>query len=284
MEEVFAQEEEIKRLAVQKALLKEFERPIYERVIAGRSELCALDIGCNDGSKTIERFTKEHFSKVIGIDILDSVVEEANRQYGDDVYSFYCCNTALKSFSKKIQRIIDEEGVKGFDVINCSFVLMHVPYPEIVLSCLRRYLLPDGQIVIIEPDDTISKVTPDHNRLFKHFSEILMQDVYAGKRDFGRYVPGILEASGFSDWCMQAERIFSEQDDKSKKSDVFVVFCSYLKNDLEILRKEHPGNKTIKKQLKWVRDNEERLYHQMVDENTEITIGIKIFTGRGGQA
>lgn len=281
MEEVFAKEEEIKRLAVQRSLLKEFERPIYEKVIGGRSGLCVLDIGCNDGSKTIERFTKDHFRKVIGIDVLDSVVDEANSQYGDEVHSFYCCNTSVKGFSKKIQQILDKEGLKSFDIINCSFVLMHIPCPEAVLSCLRHFLSPEGQIVIIEPDDTISNVSPDHNRLFKHFSEILMQDVYAGKRDFGRYVPGILEASGFSNWCMQAEKIFSEHQDKAKKADVFIVFCSYLKDDLEILRKEHPGNKTIKKQLKWVRDNEKALYHQMVEEDTAITIGIKIFTGRG---
>lgn len=40
------------RLAVQGKLLSEYEQPVYQKVMSGRSGLTLLDVGCNNGWKT----------------------------------------------------------------------------------------------------------------------------------------------------------------------------------------------------------------------------------------
>ena len=47
---IFDDHKEIDRLAVQNRLLKEYELPVYQRLMEGRRGLRVLDVGCNNGS------------------------------------------------------------------------------------------------------------------------------------------------------------------------------------------------------------------------------------------
>lgn len=77
------------RLAVQGKLLSEYEQPVYQKVMNGRSGLTLLDVGCNNGWKTKMRFLSENFKKIIGIDCLNPLIEQAQIELKDNVFSFY---------------------------------------------------------------------------------------------------------------------------------------------------------------------------------------------------
>ena len=53
---VFEKGWELDRLTVQNQLLRECELPVYQKLLEGKSGLRLLDVGCNDGSKTMDRF------------------------------------------------------------------------------------------------------------------------------------------------------------------------------------------------------------------------------------
>lgn len=278
---VFCKEMELKRLAVQRTLLYKYEQPIYKQLIQERKGLTLLDVGCNDGSKTIERFSREYFSKVIGIDCLESLLGKTQKQFHDEVYTFRFCDVNEENFSERIENIMKEEGVTSFDIINCSFILMHLKNPLGVLKELRKFLSQDGKMVIIEPDDTESVMIPDEKGLFKEFLEVLSSDPYAGKRDFGKHIPKLLMESGYTQYELKVAKISAQEDEREKKESIFITFCSYLPEDLVLLRKQYPENKIYRKSWKWVEDHFDNLHSQMVQAGTEISMGIKIYTCKG---
>ena len=65
---VFENEWEVERLHIQNKLLWECEQPVFDKVFKGRSGARVLDIGCNNGCKTMERFDRPEVSRVMGLE------------------------------------------------------------------------------------------------------------------------------------------------------------------------------------------------------------------------
>ena len=280
-ENVFSDETELRRLKVQGRLLREYEQPVCQQVLGNRKGLTLLDVGCNDGRKTTDRFSEEHFSKVVGIDCLELLIEQAKVKYGNDAYVFHACNVATPDFSEKIKLIMQAEKIVAFDVIYCSFLLMHLKHPLEVLGKLKSLLAPEGCLIVIEPDDTESFLKPDPEGLFSQFLKVLAADPYAGKRNSGKELAELLQESGYSDIKLQCSEIGATGSEISKKEDIFTTFCSYLPEDLVILKKREPEHPVYVAGWEWVEKNFEKLHRQMVSEESWVSMGVKIYTCGG---
>lgn len=274
---VFLDEVELKRLMIQGRLLSEYEQPIYQKVIDGRKGLTLLDVGCNNGWKTKERFSDKNFKKIIGIDCLDLLVEQARKQFGNEVLSFYACDVATEDFAEKLQQIMQKENIQAFDIIHCSFMLMHTKEQEEILRRLKAFLAPGGKLIAIEPDDTTSYMNPDPDGIYKEFLQVLSADPYAGKRNMGAELPGLFSNSGYTDIQLECTEIASSGNEITKKEHIFDTFCSYLQEDLILLRQGAEGG-AYQKEWEWVQKNLEKLRQLMTDEALTVSMGVKIYT------
>jgi len=171
--EVFQQDEEISRLAVQNRLLGTYEQPIYKKLLFGNHGLRVLDIGCNNGSKTVNRFVCESVAKVIGLEYHPDLAAAAQNIYGSEVFSFYQCDVECPDFTKRLSSLMEQNGIDAFDVIHASFVLTHLKNPCVLLTELRQFLAPSGRLFVIEADDSVSKISPDDDNLLDGFLNIL---------------------------------------------------------------------------------------------------------------
>lgn len=274
---VFLDEVELKRLMVQGRLLSEYEQPIYQKVIDGRKGLTLLDVGCNNGWKTKERFSDKNFKKIIGIDCLDLLVEQARKQFGNEVLSFYACDVATEDFAEKLQQIIQKENIPAFDIIHCSFMLMHTKEQEEILRRLKAFLAPGGKLIAIEPDDTTSYMNPDPDGIYREFLQVLSADPYAGKRNMGADLPGLFANSGYTDIELECSEIASSGNEITKKEHIFDTFCSYLQEDLILLRQGAEGG-AYQKEWEWVQKNFEKLRQLMTGEASTVSMGVRIYT------
>ncbi len=274
---VFLDEVELKRLMVQGRLLSEYEQPIYQKVIDGRKGLTLLDVGCNNGWKTKERFSDKNFKKIIGIDCLDLLVEQARKQFGNEVLSFYACDVATEDFAEKLQQIMQKENIPAFDIIHCSFMLMHTKEQEEILRRLKAFLAPGGKLIAIEPDDTTSYMNPDPDGIYREFLQVLSTDPYAGKRNMGAELPGLFANSGYTDIELECSEIASSGNEITKKEHIFDTFCSYLQEDLILLRQGAEGG-AYQKEWEWVQKNFEKLRQLMTGEASTVSMGVKIYT------
>lgn len=277
-ENIYQNEAELKRLELQGELLREYEQPVYQKIIDGRSGLKLLDLGCNNGQKTVKRFRGESFSHVIGLDYLEDMVQQAQQQYGDEVFSFHVCDVTAPDFIQRLRKIMKDKGIEAFDVIHMSFFLMHLKESGTVLAALKSVLARNGKLIMIEPDDTESRFEPDEDGLYPEFVEIQQKNPYAGNRFCARHLPGILSECGYNSIQLEHSGISATEEEMEKKQIIHSVFCSYFPEDIRILRGQEPKNPVYLLCEEWVRANYEKLRERILREDTKVNMGVKIYT------
>ena len=266
---IFGNEKEIKRLEVQNRLFSELEKPLISGLFSGKSGLSVLDIGCNNGAKAFGLFENDMFSRVIGIDCNEKLIEKADKAYGSRKFSFYKADIESPAFAENL-------NIQQFDIIYISFVLMHLRDPEALLVRLKSLLKPDGLLIVTEGNDGISYISPCGAELLRGALEILKKDKYAGNRETGKTLPDILSKCGYSDTETLCEYISAKADETEKKEDIFTTFFSYLPDDVELLLEEDPENAEYIAFSDWLRENYESLRRIITDNKTEIKMGLKI--------
>lgn len=280
---VFENDQELNRLATQNRLLRECEEPFYRRFFNGYHQLRLLDLGCNDGSKTVDRFDVPEIRKVVGLEIQEELAHRAQMRYGSEKFSFYAGNVEAPDFQGNLEQIMEREGVEAFDIISASFVLMHLKNPIALLKGLRRFLAPGGRIVIEEADDASSGLTPDADQLFRQFLQMLETDPWAGNRRCGEHVAGWMEQCGYRQVIQHPGTVRAGGEQTERKRDMFETFFSYLPLDMEILCREEPDNRDYAACVEWLRQHYEGLRAAAMSEGTEIAVGIRLIAGEGGE-
>lgn len=275
---VFQEEKEIERLHVQNSLLSCYEAPIFEELFSRRHGLAVLDVGCNNGSKTVERFAADCVSQVIGLEYSPELAVKAQETYGNDQFSFYPFDVEAPAFSQRLQAIMDERGVDGFDVIYLSYVLMHLSDIGKLLESLRPFLNEQGQLLIIDSNDGASSLSLDPDGLLDQFLEILRDDRYSGNRETGSMVCQLLRDSGAWDVHIWHNCISAGPGEAEKKKAIFTTFFSYLPEDVALLMSEEPENETYHGWDLWIREHYPALKDRIMQNETVISMGIKILT------
>ena len=278
-QEVFTDQKELKRLRVQSRLITPYEKPVIERLLAGRQGLRVLDLGCNSGGKTHRYFSSPAVSAVLGLEFNSKLAEEAQERYGNEVFHFFPCDCGNASSAGKIRSIMAQCGIESFDIIYLSFVLMHLPEAESVLKMLRDFLAPEGVLLIAEPYDGASVLSGEGNMLLQEFHAVLARDPYAGNRAFSAKLPEMLSRCGYLP-KIENEEIRALPGDTQKKQDIYTTVFTYLEDDLDLLLRSDPENSRLCRDAAWLRDNLPSLRSAILSDGTEISMGFRVLTAR----
>lgn len=275
---VFQEKNEIKRLRVQNSLLSAYEDPIFAQIFSEVQELMVLDIGCNDGSKTVERFSSNTVSKVVGLEYNADLVIKAQKKYGNEHFSFYQLDVEDSDFANKLREIMSEKTIRSFDVIYLSFVLMHLKDTKKLLCALQTFLSENGKILIIEANDSASTLSNDTSGLLSEYFDILKKDKYSGNREAGRYICETLCECGYENIRVWQDSISAGIGEKEKKKAIFTTFFSYLPEDVKLLSLLEPDNEDYKKWALWIDEKYKILKRLILQEKSEISMGMKFLT------
>ncbi len=278
---VYQQEQEMERLSVQEELFLHYEQPVYQKIFA-RPRRFVLDIGSNDGRKTVKRFADLHTQKVIGLECNSELTKTAMANCRDSRFSFFTCDVEDENFMSFIRQIMAEEDIPAFDVIHISFVLMHLQDCALLLEKLRPLLAADGVLMVIDVNDDETNVLPDKRNLFSEFKELLCFDPYAGDRRCGAKLPELLSGSGYKDMSIEREKLVISPAEAQKKQNMFDVFCSYLEEDIKILLRDEPENQYYIRCADWLKHNYEAMRDDVLARDSIFTIGVRIITCTGG--
>lgn len=104
-----------------------------------------LDIGCADGVFSKVIFDKSHADKFIGMDVIKSSVDWANKHWNKERKMTFVFGDAHDLKFK----------TGTFDAVFAMEVLEHVVDPKKVLSEIRRILKKDGYAVFLVPSDNL---------------------------------------------------------------------------------------------------------------------------------
>ena len=275
---VFQEKTEMERLRVQNDLLSCYEAPVFAQFFSEGQALNVLDVGCNDGTKTVERFSSESVAHVIGLEYNEELAIKAETLYGNERFSFFTCDVEAQDFPKQLRAIMDEKHIDGFDAIYLSFVLMHLSDMGKLLGVLRPFLKPEGKLVIIDAKDSASTLVNDDTGLLSEFLNILKKDRYAGNREVGAVICDELVACGYKDVFVWHDAIAAGAGETEKKRAIFTMFFTFLPEDVRLLLELEPGNEEYKSWSTWLDRNYETLKQRIMQEQSEISMGIKILT------
>ena len=277
---VFQEQAEIERLAVQNRLLSRYEMPVVEQLLSGGCGKAVLDIGCNDGQKTVRLFENAAVSRVIGLEYNEKLARQAQERFGNDKFSFHPCDVEAADFSAQLETLCSDANAAQFDVIYLSFVLMHLSAPEKLLAQLKPFLKDTGCLLVIEPHDRVSLLEPDPQKLLPEFLDILEQDKYAGNRHVGAKLPQMLKDAGYGDVTLWNDGISAGAGDPEQKKDIFRTFFSYLPEDVQILRSLEPENRRYQHWHSWLQEHYGQLQGQILHNDSRIFMGLQMLSCR----
>ena len=272
---VFSQEREVRRLVTQNRLMHGCEAPLFCELFAGRSGLCVLDVGSNNGDKTVRWFSDSAVKKVLGLEYNTPLALQAQQSFGDERFSFVACDVEAPDFSGRLRELMQREGIPGFDVIYLSFVLSHLRAPDALLRHLRTLLRPGGILVAAETDDSRCALAPEGGALLRRFLEILARDPLAGDRGTGARLEQMLHRCGFAGARRRCDAIAAGPGETEKKADIFEMFFSYLPEDMTAL--QEMGD--FRRDARWLSENFSALQRAVCAPESQISMGISVVTG-----
>ena len=235
---------EKRRLKLQSGYSEKFDAQSFEHVlnkIAKKEGLIGLDIGCADGYVTELRFKKEYpFEKVIGVDFNEKLVEKVSQEDHGHFY-YHQLDLEAKDFDDRMQAIMEEHGIEGFDVMFSALTLHHLKNPQRILMKLRKYMNRGGALIIRGVDDGGMLAYDDHGLVEKILRETISFE-NASDRFHGRKFYPMLCAIGFKDIQMRYQVDDTTHMDFEEREDFFHYYFDFRLNYTLRALKKDPDN------------------------------------------
>lgn len=269
---------EIKRLAIQREIVKSFDNQVYQDSIKSHAELVVLDIGSNNGDFIMDRLGKsDNLQTLIGLEYDSDIVAEANKKYQSSHVSFYQCDIEDENFVDRLTEICKVNNIEKFNCINISMVILHLKNPLRLLRNLRVFLAKDGEIIIKDIDDGLNIASPDVNGNFEKAFEICFDEELSGYRHSGRQIFTFLKKSGYRNIELIKTGLTTINMDYDQKNALFETYFSFIKDDLGILSAKYPQNLSLVEKYQWCKDNFDDLKEKFFDDNFFFSLGFMLF-------
>lgn len=276
---VFSIEKELGRLNTQNRLMYRCEQPIFREYFAGKSGLRVLDVGSNDGEKTVRWFSDGAVAQVLGLEYNAELAQQAQERFGDGRFSFRACDAEAEDFPERLSALMAEQGLDGFDVIYLSYVLCHLRSPAALLRRLRPVLRAGGLLVAVESDDGACALGPEGGELYREYLEFFAQDPYCGDRSLGRRLPELLRECGYPDAVQRGGPIVAGPDEPELREHIFHTY-DLLTEDLPLLREHFPNDALYDRMEQWLDTHREALKRCFLAENARAVMGITVVTSK----
>jgi len=193
----------------------------------------------------------------------DFFVDYADARFGENHFKadVFSDNLSIKQNRKNIhnaiKQILDDNHIRGFDIIDFTLVIKDHENPEELLSIMSNYLNPEGGVIYIrELDDDFVYAYPDEKNLIGKMKELLELDTGAGNRHTGKKIYTFLKKAGACKVYISNKVIstanMSKRADRERICD---TYFSYLRPEMAILAQEDPLNEKYKEALSWLNVN-----------------------------
>lgn len=271
---------ESERLKVQKELLEDFDRPIYDNLLTGKENLAVLDLGSNDGACLMARLgSAPQVSSILGLEFNTAAIEEARRNYGREGVEFVQCDVEdREQLNETLSSYLEEHGLEGFDLVNISMLILHLKKPFQLLSRVKRFMRPGAQIFIRDIDDGMNLAFPDEHDDFKRVFSICSYLETSGFRESGRQIPGFLKKAGYRNILLAKNGLTTIGLTQDERSALFQTYFSFIIEDLQTMAARYPDNASVKADLEWYLDAFDDLEEAFHGDDFFFQLGFMTFT------
>ena len=220
-------------------------------LIKDKEKVCILDVGCGYGVVGRDRFSDFKNRVIVGIDIVDSVLQKA-KDLNDDPNSYYeHLDVLSENFEEEIEMIMDKYNIDKFDVVFGAYILQHIKDPAKALRNLRCCLKDDGYVIFRQSDEG-TYLSYGDDGILKKICERYLKAPGLDDRFVGRKMYHYLESAGYKDARVFGTFITTAGMDYDERMALYKMRFSlrtmYYKKALE----KDPFNIAIKNDLEWM--------------------------------
>ncbi len=270
-------EREKNRIKSDREACRAVEDEIFAKLLSDKKQFVIFNPAVYEITSTMDKYEGYDYSTVLGFLCNQAEADEANRLYGERGCRFYPGDMENEDFESKMDKIMAENHVSGFDFVDLTLILKDCKNPSKKLQAVVERLNDDAIIYVRELDDGMVVCNPDPSGLFKKMLTVTKQDKYAGRRDFGRKVYTMLKNLDADEVCA-VDRIVTTSGMKMKKRKIlFDTYFSYVMPEFEDLVKEEPDNEQYTDNLNWLRENYDRLEQAFMNRDFFFVSGFMFF-------
>lgn len=192
-----AKSKELERLYHQASTFVEVERILWPEIGISPGQ-SVLDVGCGTGFITNELAKQVYPSKVAGIDISQSLLDECNK-------ADYSSCFANRGSQHPVNLSFEEGSIysipfasESFDIVYARLIFQHLAEPVRALESILRVLKPGGIVCIVDVDKGWSGLCPEPDSSVELDQAIIQKHLSQGGDPWvGRKLSYYLSTSGF---------------------------------------------------------------------------------------
>lgn len=231
------------RLSVQQQLILPYNNAVYRQVLAGRQNIEVLDLGCNNGNSILQSAVCEFQPRhIIGVEIAPPMLELAAKRRGEHNFEPFALDVEGDDFVGAMQQIMQERQIEGFDLINCTFLFLHLKRPGRLIQRVRKLLKRDGVLFIRDVNDALTVSYPDPQKLVQFYKSVDAKLAHTGYRIMGRDLYMHLVDAGYSLVEFVPEELSTAGANYDRRMDLMQMNFSYIReNVVDMIDPDHPS-------------------------------------------
>ena len=252
--------------------------PAYEKLLAGKSDLNVLDLGCGNGTALMSRLgNRPEVGKIIGIEFDADAVNYANTKYGSDTVKFYVGDLESDDFENLIERIMEETEIEKFDFINMLAIVSHLKSPSRLFKIIKRFCKKGAVLLVRNIDDGMNIFFPDDNDRFRHALSLLAQCEATGYRYSGRELYTIMARRGYKNITLERCGLSTVGMSYEERSAFFDVIFKFIKQGIKAEAANTSDAKLIAEQ-EWLEEEYDEMEDEFLSNEFFMLFGFILYT------
>jgi hypothetical protein len=273
-------DEEKKRIIKDHTICKDIEYKIFEEMFAGRNNLVVFNPAVYEVTSTMDKYANfQQITHIYGLVCNQATADEANVMFGNNGHHFYAGNMEDEDFSNKMDIILEENKLDGFDFVDLTLILKDSDKPFDRLSSIVERLNSNAIIYVRELDDDMVIGYPDSQNKFAHLVKLLKTDKYAGNRNMGRSIYTYLKRTGATKVKMINTLLTTSGMNAKKRRMLFDTYFSYLEPEIDDLIADNPENEIYLNTKKWLIENYSQVQQTVLSPDFLFVSGFMFFYG-----
>lgn len=276
-------EAEKHRLRTEDSLLARYEKPLVEKLLAGKENAVCLDVNVLSTAGSFARLEHPQISHVVALTYNGDIAKRGNAEKAEnaqdgDKIDFFQVQFEADDFEEQLEKCLDQAGVDGIDIVYLSMAIMDFKKPFKVFQAIQNCLNDDAVMIVRDVDDGAVFAYPDKDGLFAKFQSFYIHNIYSGYRYTGRQVYSYVRKMEPKEVTLERYGINTSNMSRKEKKALFESWFSFIPNDFSRMLREDPTSKIAKEVVDFCDQHYDELNEQFFSGDVLFSAGYVLYS------
>lgn len=280
-EDGYLSKEERKRIKADYESTRLIEKEIFDKLLDGKENISIFNPAIYEIDSYMQKYDRPEISNVYGLLNHETDVDDANNRYSvrnKQNNRFYKGNMEHADFEDEMDRILSENSLRSFDMVDLTLILRDLVDPEEKLRQIVDRVTPGGIVYIRELDHGMALAYPDEDGKFKKMLDYIRRDDYSGDFEAGRKVYFWMKNADLTNIHFEAKQISTVGLKRREQRTLFEALFAYVEREYRVMYEKEPI-KYNQEALEWLQENYKALEAKFSSDDFFYSSGFMEFYG-----